>query len=298
MYRLQVCLFVAILILSSSVIPLTYGQITTIPSPMKQLRLGISPSDIQCKKGFQLMVRNENGNPICVSQETESKLFARGWGIMPLRGLPVRPQIQNETRSTSTLIKSAYDNTVVNSSKIQSDCSKGRKAYPDGYGLSELMIFPKMSSSSGNLQILCILMSPSNPKVGDTLTVGLLITNISDRLLWFITGACASPLHFTITPKDIGQYILCPNGIKSAVGFGPMQPNEIGVVVAYGEYQIIRSGTLTINMDLQYSVTKGPAPDLNNTTTSDFLNKTHTNLYKWGTTEAHDALQFNVNATQ
>lgn len=49
--------------------------------PLKQVTANISPNDVQCKEGFQLMLSN-NGKPACVSPTTASKLEIRGWGTI------------------------------------------------------------------------------------------------------------------------------------------------------------------------------------------------------------------------
>ncbi|VVC06204.1 Uncharacterised protein [uncultured archaeon] len=72
----------------------THGVVTmpnNFPSglpPLKQFKLGVPTNAIQCHSGFQLMVKKENGQPVCVKMESANKLFDRNWGIFPLRGLP------------------------------------------------------------------------------------------------------------------------------------------------------------------------------------------------------------------
>ena len=65
-------------------------SVTSNASPLQQLRSGITATDVICNQGFHLMIRNQNGYPACVSEETLSKLIERGWGVIPLHGLPVR----------------------------------------------------------------------------------------------------------------------------------------------------------------------------------------------------------------
>jgi hypothetical protein len=72
---------VLILVLSSSLVPFTLAQnsILTI-SPLKQLEHGISVRDIQCNKGFVLLIKISDNFPACVKQYTAQKLVERGWG--------------------------------------------------------------------------------------------------------------------------------------------------------------------------------------------------------------------------
>lgn len=61
----------------------------SLSTPLQQFKSGIPANEVQCMQGLQLMTRNENGHPACVTQETASKLIERGWGTIPLGGLPI-----------------------------------------------------------------------------------------------------------------------------------------------------------------------------------------------------------------
>jgi len=50
-------------------------------SPKKQLAKGISPSDVSCKAGLELIFKYTDGSPACVKAETINKLISRGWAI-------------------------------------------------------------------------------------------------------------------------------------------------------------------------------------------------------------------------
>ena len=54
-------------------------QETIILSPIKQLKSGILPLDIECKKGLNLIFKINDGSPACVKPETKEKLIERGW---------------------------------------------------------------------------------------------------------------------------------------------------------------------------------------------------------------------------
>ena len=49
-------------------------------SPKKQLESGITPEDIICKEGLQLIFKLSDNSPACVTLETAEKLIQRGWG--------------------------------------------------------------------------------------------------------------------------------------------------------------------------------------------------------------------------
>ncbi len=287
-----------------AILPYVYAQ-ESIPPPLKQLNSGVSIPNIKCKESFVLIIQ-KNGDPTCVKPTSVSRLLSHGW--ITLENFEANHPVLQQNKPNIVFNQTSYNNITlitnnvsenkISINKIQSDCSKGLKAYPDGYGLSELMISPKTSSLSGNLQILCILMSPSNPKVGDTVTVGLLITNISDRLLWFMGGFCLSPLHYEISPENNVQEIPCPGEMsKMGVWNGPLAPNEFGVVVSTSNYKIIKPGTLALNLDLHYAVAKKMWSNLHNATVSDYLEKAHANLYAEGASKALDTIQFDINAT-
>ncbi len=48
--------------------------------PLKQFKSGIPLDEIDCKKGFVIVVKNSNWNPVCVKAETKQKLIEREWG--------------------------------------------------------------------------------------------------------------------------------------------------------------------------------------------------------------------------
>jgi hypothetical protein len=57
-------------------------------SPLKQFKSGVAAKDVKCKEGLQFIMKNENGQPACVTPHTFDELITRGWGIIPLGGLP------------------------------------------------------------------------------------------------------------------------------------------------------------------------------------------------------------------
>jgi hypothetical protein len=51
-------------------------------SPLKQLRAGIKPQDVQCNGDFTLVTKAENNVPACVTKQTYYALVNRGWTIL------------------------------------------------------------------------------------------------------------------------------------------------------------------------------------------------------------------------
>ncbi|MGI0064622.1 MAG: hypothetical protein ACREAL_07100 [Nitrosopumilaceae archaeon] len=51
-----------------------------IPSPNKQIKMGIDPNDVTCKDGLQLIFKYDKA-PACVKPRTAEKLIERGWAL-------------------------------------------------------------------------------------------------------------------------------------------------------------------------------------------------------------------------
>ncbi len=50
-----------------------------IPPPLQQLKTGIGSSDVACKVGLDLMIKTNDGLPVCVRYPTANVLLERGW---------------------------------------------------------------------------------------------------------------------------------------------------------------------------------------------------------------------------
>ena len=55
---------------------------STLDLPFEQFKSGISAKDITCKEGLQLVIKAEDGSPVCVKPDTAQKLIERGWVII------------------------------------------------------------------------------------------------------------------------------------------------------------------------------------------------------------------------
>jgi len=53
----------------------------TILSPLKQFKSGISADKIQCKEGFQIIMKSTTKTPACVRPQSVTTLLIRGWGM-------------------------------------------------------------------------------------------------------------------------------------------------------------------------------------------------------------------------
>lgn len=57
-------------------IPINTGNI--LP-PLEQVKSGVPPKDVQCKQGFTLIIKAEDGSPACVYPQVAQILAQRGW---------------------------------------------------------------------------------------------------------------------------------------------------------------------------------------------------------------------------
>jgi hypothetical protein len=54
--------------------------VTLTQSPLKQFKSGIVANDVKCQQDLQLVIKSEDGSPVCVKSQTVQKLVERGWG--------------------------------------------------------------------------------------------------------------------------------------------------------------------------------------------------------------------------
>jgi hypothetical protein len=47
--------------------------------PLEQVKAGVAPKDVQCKPGFTLIFKAEDGSPACVDPTVATILAQRGW---------------------------------------------------------------------------------------------------------------------------------------------------------------------------------------------------------------------------
>lgn len=50
-----------------------------LPTPLHQIKKGISPQDVHCKANLELVFKSTDGSPACVNIFTKDKLIHRGW---------------------------------------------------------------------------------------------------------------------------------------------------------------------------------------------------------------------------
>lgn len=62
----------------------------TIPSPKKQIKIGIDPKNVTCNDGLELIFKSTDGSPACVKPRTAQKLIERGWADSQYRTLATK----------------------------------------------------------------------------------------------------------------------------------------------------------------------------------------------------------------
>jgi plastocyanin len=51
-------------------------------SPRAQMNQGVESADVQCRDGFELVMKNSNGSAACVKSQSVEKLIQRGWASL------------------------------------------------------------------------------------------------------------------------------------------------------------------------------------------------------------------------
>ena len=83
----KMCLFAGIVLLISlfaSPIQNNLQDVNAIayfPPPLKQIKDGIEPSKVTCTEGFELVLKQNTGQPACLKPSSVAKLIDRGWAI-------------------------------------------------------------------------------------------------------------------------------------------------------------------------------------------------------------------------
>jgi len=80
MKAILVFFIVSTLTISTAFAP-SHPEYIGFDPPLKQMKQGISPNEVICNEGLQLIMRN-GGSSACVRMETAIKLEERGWGVM------------------------------------------------------------------------------------------------------------------------------------------------------------------------------------------------------------------------
>jgi len=61
--------------------PILSSTVRILLPPNLQIRNGVSPDDVVCNEGLELIKRATNGKPVCVLESTAELLLERGWAV-------------------------------------------------------------------------------------------------------------------------------------------------------------------------------------------------------------------------
>lgn len=76
-------------------------KLSAIP-PRQQIADGVSPENIICKNGLELIFKSRDNSPACVKPETADKLVQRGWGTTFMQ--TIQDQIRKNQEKTTDLV--------------------------------------------------------------------------------------------------------------------------------------------------------------------------------------------------
>ena len=62
-------------------------------SPIKQVKLGLSPSDVICKKIHTLVIKESNLAPACIKPDHLERFLSNGWYFIPPSERAIRPMV-------------------------------------------------------------------------------------------------------------------------------------------------------------------------------------------------------------
>ncbi len=77
-------------------------------TPLQQIKTGISPNEVTCKQGFDLIIKKNYNSPACVRPSTAEKLILRGWGIPTDTASMVEIEPSNIVDSTNRFARDFY----------------------------------------------------------------------------------------------------------------------------------------------------------------------------------------------
>ena len=86
------------------------GQTEYYP-PLKQISDGITPNQVTCSQGMELVLKMSNGNPACLKPSSVEKLIERGWAI---HILPDYEKNENNNSEIFTLGEYQVDTIEIN----------------------------------------------------------------------------------------------------------------------------------------------------------------------------------------
>lgn len=126
------CLFAGIALLSSLFASPIQNNlqdanaIAYFPPPLKQIKEGVEPSNVTCTEGFELVLKQNTGQPACLKPSSVAKLIERGWAIHVL------PDYTGENTNSEIFALGNFE--IQTQNVIYHDGTTGYLAKPAGQG--------------------------------------------------------------------------------------------------------------------------------------------------------------------
>jgi hypothetical protein len=197
-------------------------KLQIISSPLKQFKSGISAPSVKCKEGLQLIIKNKNNTPACVTPQTAKKLDQRNWGTY----------VTVNSQEAATLID--------NKSNLSTECET--KFTPKAF---EHIVFPNGTSYTINYIPVYLMKPNSTAKICTNNWRTIPEMNYSGKVLVGIgksdstthdVTVTAYPQEITIddTNKTIVYTITASKDANGFYRFSPMFSDCGGIPIAIG----------------------------------------------------------------
>ena len=126
------CLFAVIVLFSSLFSTPILNNLQDVdaiayfPPPLKQIKDGAEPSNVTCTEGFELVLKQNTGQPACLKPSSVAKLIERGWAIHVL------PDYTGENTNSEIFALGNFE--IQTENVIYHDGTTGYLAKPTGQG--------------------------------------------------------------------------------------------------------------------------------------------------------------------
>jgi carboxymethylenebutenolidase len=193
--------------------------IAYFPSPLKQIKEGVNPSEVTCTEGLELVLKQSNGQPSCLKPSSVAKLIERGWAIHVL------PDYTSGNNNSEIFALGDYDVEVMTVSYF--DETQGFLAKPseqgefpaivmihEWWGLNENI--KEMAEKLASHGYIVLAVDLYNNKVGTTAEEARqLITSFDSEVGVNNMNSAISYLETEYSAENIGSIGWCFGGGQS-----------------------------------------------------------------------------------
>jgi len=212
--------------------------IAYFPPPLKQIKNGVSLSDVTCTEGLELVLKQSNGQPSCLKPSSVSKLIERGWAIHIL------PDYTPENNNSEIFPLGEYDIEVKTVSYFEQ--TKGYLAKPSVQGEFPAIIMihewwglndniKEMAEKLASHGYIVLAVDLYNNKVGTTSEEARKLINSFDSESGINNmNSAISYLKTEYSTEDIGSIGWCFGGGQS-LNLSMNNPDLDATVMYYGQ---------------------------------------------------------------